>query len=282
MSTQEQYVASADGTQIWAEAAGDPHKPAVVFIHGLACSALGFDRQFDDPELLQSLYMVRYEMRGHGRTGTPDEIEAYASKHQAEDFRAVCHAFGVKKPFVFGWSLGASVPVDVANHYGASFLSGVIYCGGPVISLRLCLETIQDAWKPLMPAVLSTDANISTRFARTFADSCVANPGVTLPWPIKLQFMGAFGSQPPQVRAFSHNREQDETRWRAEARHWPVLLLQGTEDAHCITDVVVMQARSLYDDVEVRVMQGVGHAPQFERAGEVNRALLYFVRRAVE
>ena len=36
MSSQERYLKSPDGTTIWAEAIGNPSKPHIVFIHGLA------------------------------------------------------------------------------------------------------------------------------------------------------------------------------------------------------------------------------------------------------
>ncbi|KAM5538568.1 hypothetical protein V8D89_007901 [Ganoderma adspersum] len=47
-------------------------------------------------------------MRGHGRSGQPLEAEAYQSLRYAEDFKTVCGAFGVDKPFLVGWSLGGS------------------------------------------------------------------------------------------------------------------------------------------------------------------------------
>lgn len=52
-------VTSRDGTLIWAEATGDPTKPAVVFIPGFSCTSLAFDKQWYDPQMLSSLYMVR-------------------------------------------------------------------------------------------------------------------------------------------------------------------------------------------------------------------------------
>ena len=99
----EQILASVDGTKIWAEAAGNASKPPLVFIHGLSCSALGFDNQFADHDLSHNFHLVRYEMRGHGRSGAPIEPKAYESIHHAEDFKTVCEAFGVVKPFLVGW-----------------------------------------------------------------------------------------------------------------------------------------------------------------------------------
>lgn len=66
---------------------------------------------------------IRYDTRGHGRTGGPDNHEGYVSKRMsphhkylqgsmeltggfivyADDFTAVAAAYGVEKPFYAGW-----------------------------------------------------------------------------------------------------------------------------------------------------------------------------------
>jgi len=279
MASDERILTSPDGTRIWAEAIGDPTNTAIVFIHGMACSAMLFDKQFHDPMMLNKFYMVRYEMRGHGRTETPEGIEAYASKYQAEDFSLVCEAFHLRQPWVFGWSLGGAIPVDIANHLGPSYIAGVIYNGGATLTLALSVETIPESFVPLMQHVQSTDANIVARFAQRFVEGCVADPVSTLPWPVKLQWMGSFAAQPPAVRTWSHSREQDETRWRAETRNWPVMLIQGAEDTHCRADLLAKQVKGIYNDAEVHILQGVGHAPHLERPGVVNELIVDFVEK---
>jgi len=58
MPSLGKFVQSKDGTRIWTQAAGNPTKPAIVFIPGFSCTALAFEKQFDDPELLENLYLV--------------------------------------------------------------------------------------------------------------------------------------------------------------------------------------------------------------------------------
>ncbi|EIM80911.1 uncharacterized protein STEHIDRAFT_38627, partial [Stereum hirsutum FP-91666 SS1] len=64
-------VTSTDGTKIWAECLGATDKPCIVWVHGLSCSALPFDKQFVDEEFLKEYKMIRYETRGHGRSDAP-------------------------------------------------------------------------------------------------------------------------------------------------------------------------------------------------------------------
>jgi pimeloyl-ACP methyl ester carboxylesterase len=52
-SSGDVFVASKDGTSIYANAAGNPANPAVVFVHALGYSSVGFDDYFEDLELLK-------------------------------------------------------------------------------------------------------------------------------------------------------------------------------------------------------------------------------------
>ena len=105
VSLDSRIFKSTDGTKIFAEAAGDPSRPALVFIHGLGLNGVAFDNQFEDPKLNKNLYLVRYDMRGHGCSGMPREAAAYESIRHAEDFKALCEEFGLVKPDVLGWSV---------------------------------------------------------------------------------------------------------------------------------------------------------------------------------
>jgi hypothetical protein len=120
---------SADGTEIYANAIGDPSNQAIVFIHGFVWSLMAFDDIFTNPHWTNQFHLVRflvssmcsrlnevpimyhtlrvtkvrYDVRGHGRSGKPDADEAWESKRFAEDFDTVVNAFKLRKPFVAGW-----------------------------------------------------------------------------------------------------------------------------------------------------------------------------------
>jgi pimeloyl-ACP methyl ester carboxylesterase len=110
---------STDGTRLFAEATGDRSNPHLVLIAGLTLSGCVFDEICADKRLLDSLYIVRqqilptaqlidipqvrYDTRGHGRSGKPSTREAYESKLFADDFKTVMDAYGLKKPVLAGW-----------------------------------------------------------------------------------------------------------------------------------------------------------------------------------
>lgn len=115
---------STDGTLIYAEAIGNKHLPALVFVHGLALSALVWAQILRDPRLLQFFYLVSatcyltksnsisqwrciqqvaYDMRGHARSGKPATVDGHSSKLYADDCAAVSNGFGLKSPLFVGW-----------------------------------------------------------------------------------------------------------------------------------------------------------------------------------
>ncbi|KAK7464207.1 hypothetical protein VKT23_006373 [Stygiomarasmius scandens] len=124
-----QFAIAPDGTKIWTHACGNPTKPAVVFIHGFVFTADVFEKQYVNPTMLENLYIIRYDLRGSGRSDGPMSEQAYSSEHQAEDFKAVIDTFNVQKPFVATWSFGGLVPSDVLAKYGPDSIAGVILLG---------------------------------------------------------------------------------------------------------------------------------------------------------
>ncbi|OSC99874.1 alpha/beta-hydrolase [Trametes coccinea BRFM310] len=278
MTTQERILTSPDGTRLWAESNGNTSKPAIVFVHGLSCTALGWDRQFADAALQREFHLVRYEMRGHGRSAKPLTEAGYESRKIADDFRTVCEAFGVVKPFLCGWSLGGAVVVDVVTAFGVDYLSGVIYSGGSILAIHYhppCRHPLMTELFPLITSLTSDDLSDS---GERFVDSCVAAP---LTYPEKLLFMGGFLMQPRAARYWSLKRTQDHTVWEREARALPVFIVQGTEDLHCLYDTMISIARRVYENVEVKMMPGIGHSPHYESPEETNRAMEEWVKKTV-
>ena len=107
------FVTSNDGTQIYAEAQGNFSNPHLIFLHGLSSNASVFDPLFAHPKLKQHFYMVRYESRGHGRSGKPSNAEAYTSETYAQDWDAVAKAFKVVKPIHVGWYVSVDLFLNV-------------------------------------------------------------------------------------------------------------------------------------------------------------------------
>lgn len=59
MKPISKVIISTDGVKIYAEAIGDPSKPALVLIPGYSLSTIVFEKQFSDANLYKDVYLVR-------------------------------------------------------------------------------------------------------------------------------------------------------------------------------------------------------------------------------
>lgn len=109
--------------------AGDPEKPGILFIHGMAQASQAFRLQFDS-ELADNFYLVAFDMRGHGLSGKPWQPDLLVpSQAWAGDVAAVMAVTGLDKPVVVGWSYGGFVLSDYVRHYGTDNLAGINLVG---------------------------------------------------------------------------------------------------------------------------------------------------------
>lgn len=82
-------ITTADRTTIYTCSAGDPTKQAVVFIPGLCCTALAFQKQLEDRALTERVFVVRLVFGG------PDVIHFLrAQTHVELRSRTMCGAKG--------------------------------------------------------------------------------------------------------------------------------------------------------------------------------------------
>lgn len=269
-----EYVTSRDGTQIWAEATGDPTKPAVVFIPGFSCTSLAFDKQWYNPLMTSSLYMIRYDVRGQGISGQPLSNSSYQSQNFADDYKAVIDHFGVKKPILAGWSMGGVTAADVATYYGTDQFSGVILMGS--FPYRSMQPTVATQWiLDFIPKLLDDSLADFGPTAKEFAESCVAF-GDQLDQGTKYSWMGAVAGQYPDIRTWSIPHTQDETALLKVKDTLPYLVLHGTMDHH--VDGLKLQAfmNANFGNVEFFLWENVGHASFFDAPDKANWQIVNF------
>ncbi|KAJ7982841.1 Alpha/Beta hydrolase protein [Mycena polygramma] len=229
---------SADGTDIYAEGLGDSSKPAVIFIHGFSMSSMAFNAIFSDPQWIASVYLVRYDVRGHGRSGKPDDETSWESERLAEDFDAVVEAFKLDKPFVLGWSLGATFIADVLSFHPPTYISGVIY----VAPLPYMGPTLAKVGSPatlvLLPALMQT-ANVDEYQAAAMGFAGLTHS--SLPYDFYLACLGNSLVQPRGVTLRLLSRTQDESGLLKAGREsgLPLLYVHAAKDRIIARDAVL-------------------------------------------
>ncbi|KAK0237425.1 alpha/beta-hydrolase [Armillaria nabsnona] len=260
-----QFITSQDGTHIWADAAGTPGKPSVVFVHGFLTSSLNWTRQFGDRQLLESLLHT---------SDQPESEDAYVSARHAEDFQAVCAAFGVSKPVVVGWSLGGIIVPDILTRFGTSPL--------PVAGL-IMFNAIP--WRSMFPEILTPYSikilpPLSSSDLPGFQNALQELMGSFFS---RLYREGSATSMNTAARTFSISRTQDETALLSVSKELPILCIQATGDKLMEQDKhEAFMKRHFGDNLDYQRIPGGGHAPFYEFPETVNSMIIEFIQRVYD
>ncbi|KAJ7139973.1 Alpha/Beta hydrolase protein [Mycena crocata] len=268
---------SADGTEIYAEALGDSLKPAIIFIHGFSMSSMAFDAIFSDPQWSTNAYLVRYDVRGHGRSGKPSEEASWESERLAEDFDTVVQGFGLKKPFVLGWSLGATFITDVLSFRPSSYISGIIYAAAlPYMGSALVKVGSPACLMTLGPLMQTTNVDDYQTAAIAFAE--LAHP--SLPYTFYLACLGNSVVQRREVTVRLLGRTQDNTGLLKAGREsgLPLLAIHGNNDKIIVRDEV-LNAVEGWKNLTVVDIEDAEHFLWLSQAEKFRQEIMEWVNR---
>ncbi len=129
-------ISSFDGTRLAIRPTGSPDAPVVVLVHGLGLSTKSWGRV---PELLAPTHrVVAYDLRGHGRSGTPETDDYSLSAHAADLGAVLGHVLASgERAVVVGNSFGGGVILAHAHHEPGHRMSGVVFAGSSGSSVTL-------------------------------------------------------------------------------------------------------------------------------------------------
>lgn len=112
--TEIRFVESKDHTRVAFDVSGGG--PAIVFLHG------GFiqDRRcWHEAGYVERLNkhctVITVDLRGHGESDQPDTPEGYAPDRIIEDIQAVVDACNVGRFYLWGYSLGGTMGLQIAS-----------------------------------------------------------------------------------------------------------------------------------------------------------------------
>jgi pimeloyl-ACP methyl ester carboxylesterase len=279
---REVAVTGADGTRLHVEVFGPEDAPPVVLVHGWTCALRFWRRQIR--ELMADHRVIAYDLRGHGRSGTPEGGD-WSPDALADDLQAVLEQTipDGRQALVVGHSLGAMTVVAWAGRHpdavreraGAAALlnTGI----GDLVSEALLIRA-PDALSGVNQAVgslllgaaapmPSRPAPISHRLVRYIALSRTASPA-------EVRFCEDLVLNcHPRVRAsFGRELTRLDLREAVASLTVPTLVVAGRADrltppphAHGLAD-------TLPDCVGLLELEG-GHMGPIERAEQVTDAL---------
>jgi len=115
------------GVRLYYEDAGAG--PAILLAHGYTATLRMWDPQVD--ALADRYRLVRWDMRGHGESDSPDDPGAYTHEATVADLAAVLDACGVERAVVGGLSLGGFMSLAFNLAHRERVLALMLFDTGP-------------------------------------------------------------------------------------------------------------------------------------------------------
>jgi len=272
-NTKNYTVTAPDGVALYVQESGNPHGPAVIFIHGLLGSHLNWDAQVSGAEL-QRYRLITYDLRGHGLSGKPTEAEAYRDgRRWADDLATVIGSSHANHPVLVGWSLGGTVISNYLAAYGDSQIAAAVYVDG-VIELK---EEQIVAHPEVYRDMISSDLKTHLDGERTFLSLCfhIQPERSTIERLLANAAMASWEMQ-SAVQSMTVAASEGLNKIRA-----PVLLLYGEHDALVNTSGAIARAKELDPQIQAKLYVNSGHAPFIEEPDRFNHDLATFIDAAV-
>jgi len=108
--TYESGFAEVNGTKLYYEVAGSGEP--ILFVHGNFGDHRHWDHQFET--LSKKYKVIRYDVRGYGKSANPDPEEAY---YDYEDIKSLLDFLKIEKVHICGLSMGSGIATDFALMY---------------------------------------------------------------------------------------------------------------------------------------------------------------------
>ena len=242
-----------DGVRIAYEEAGNG--PAILFTHGYSATLRMWDPQV--AALSDRYRIIRWDMRGHGASDSPDDPHAYSHALTVGDMAAILDACGVQRAVVGGLSLGG-------------FMSLAFHLAHPHRVRALMLFDTGPGYK-------NDDARAGwNRLAEEYAVA------------FETRGLDALGAG-AEVRIAPHRSAQGlahAARGMLAQRDGqvitslpriavPTLLIAGSEDKPFLAAMDYMAAK--IPRARKVIVEGAGHTPNLERAATFNAAVASFL-----
>ncbi|MDE0529926.1 MAG: acetoin dehydrogenase dihydrolipoyllysine-residue acetyltransferase subunit [Albidovulum sp.] len=243
---------------------GNGEGAPIILVHGFGGDCMGWS--FNQSELAEFRPAYAIDLPGHG--GSEKNVGDGTVSYLARSLSAFLDAVGIRRAHLVGHSLGGAV-------------SAALELESPGTAESISL---------IAPAGLGEDINIDfidgfisqrrMRKLRAVLEMLVADSSLITDTMVEdvNKFKRLEGSAEALAAlrngAFSECRQQFRFEERLGAISAPVQVIWGRQDRI----LPVAHAESLPDGIRRLVLEDVGHMPHMESAGEVNDAILSFVR----
>ena len=265
------FVRLADGVTHY-ELAGPPDGAPVVLVHGFSVPSYVWDSTFS--ALAGAGFRVlRYDEYGRGWSDRPDVTYDAALYHR--QLGALLDSAGMRAPVhLVGLSMGGWVTASFAGAHPGRVRSLTLV--DPVAAPRTDVPAAMRA--PLLGPVLWQSLAVPgmAEGQRTDFVDPARFPDWVERYRVQMRYRGFGRALRSTIRAVAAT-DLAEVYGRVGRDTLPVLLVWGEED-RTVPFALSDSVRRWIPRAEFVPVKGAGHLPQLERAGEVNAALIAFLR----
>lgn len=248
---------------------GPRDAPAVVMLHGFACSLHWWDQM--TPALARDHRVVRFDLLGHGGSEKPKQ--GYGMESQARLVAAALDRLDVRRADVVGHSMGGSVATALVEQRPA-LVESIVILDSPSKSGDAELPfTARLGFVPVLGQAINRvvpDGMVRDGLESAFAKG----------FDVPDRFVEDFRDMTYTSYDDSHRGSDDYSKESGLAERLadlsvPLLVVFGSED-----DLVDPESAQGYRSVpgaRVVVLDGVGHSPHVERPAATARLIADFI-----
>ena len=248
---------------------GPRDAPAVVLLHGFACSIGWWDDMV--PALARDHRVIRFDLLGHG--GSEKPRDGYGMESQARLVAAALDRLRVRKADIVGHSMGGTVGTALVEQRRPLVRSLVILDSNsdkddshlPFTARLGFVPVLGQAIRRVVP-----DEMISAGLESAFAD------GFDVPDRFVDDFKDmTYTSYDESPSASKDYREGGSLADRLKDDRVPLLVIFGSEDK--LVDADTAQDYRIVPGARIVVLDGVGHSPHVERPVATARLIRNFL-----
>ena len=248
---------------------GPANGPALVLLHGFACSIHWWDQV--TPALAKDHRVIRFDLLGHGGSEKPKE--GYGIESQARLVAAGLDRLGVRRADVVGHSMGGSVATALAEQRPALVQSLAILDSPSKKGDAQLPFTARLGFVPVLGQAINRvipDSMIRNGLESAFAE------GFDVPDQFVEDFRDmTYTSYDDSHRGSDDYSDESGLAERLSDESVPLLVIYGKEDD--LVDPESAQGYRRVPGARIVVLDGVGHSPHVERPGATARLIADFV-----
>ncbi len=248
---------------------GPRDAPAVVMLHGFACSLGWWDQM--TPALARDHRVIRFDLLGHGGSEKPKE--GYGMESQARLVAAALDRLGVRRADVVGHSMGGSVATALAEQRPA-LVESIVILDSPSKSGDAELPfTARLGFVPVLGQAINRV--VPDAMVRDGLESAFAN-GFDVPDRFVEDFRDmTYTSYDDSHRGSDDYSKESGLAERLADESVPLLVVFGSKDE--LVGPRVGAGLPHVPGARVVVLDGVGHSPHVERPAATARLIADFL-----